>query len=115
MRAQLSIMALATVCCTTATQANIMVQDPPPPHIVGGWSVGQVDAEARKVAKFALPYLKRRGASIRSIDSVNTQVVAGTNYRIIMTLSDGSRWQVIVWKRLDQSYQFSSKNRVPAA
>jgi putative lipoprotein len=85
------------------------------PSIVGGYSPAPADSDARKAAQFALPKLKRGKARIRSLDAVERQVVAGTNYRIEMTLTDGSHWKIVVWQRLDGRYQLSQSQRVSAA
>ncbi len=107
-----AILILASLSGAVVAYAESPPTHPLPPQVVGGWTGAQVDAEARKVARFALPHLHRGRARIRSVDAVDTQVVAGTNYRVLMTLTDGSRWQVVVWKRLDKRYRFTSKLRV---
>lgn len=81
---------------------------------MGGWQQANVDPQARKAAQFALPRLKRGKARIRKIDGVERQIVAGTNYRIAMTLTDGSRWRVTVWQKLDRTYRLTSSERIKA-
>ncbi|HMT43490.1 MAG TPA: YbaY family lipoprotein [Chakrabartia sp.] len=85
------------------------------PAMVGGWSSAPADAQARKAAEFALKQLKRGKARIRSVDVVERQVVAGTNYRIDMTLTDKTRWRVVVWQRLDGGYRLTSSQRITLA
>jgi hypothetical protein len=68
---------------------------PPRPMIVGGWRVGQIDDEARVAAAAAVRAIQRPNVRLVAINSVETQVVAGTNYRLRLTLSDkavGKRW-----------------------
>lgn len=106
--------ALTVLSGTAAVQATSPAEQPLPPQIVGGWSAGQVDGAAHQAANFAVPLLRRGRARLRSVDAVDTQVVAGMNYRLILTLSDRSRWQVVVFRGLDQKYRLTSKRRLPA-
>jgi len=113
MRIIVSILTLA-VLSSSAAEATSPVEHPSPPQIVGGWAAGQVDNDAHKAANFALPHLRRRRARLQSVDAVDTQVVAGVNYRLVITLSDRSRWQVVVYRSLDQKFHLTSKLRLRA-
>jgi primosomal replication protein N len=113
MRFIVSILALAAVAGSGSAIAN-SPPEIPVPQIVGGWSSVQADSDAHKAANFALPHLRRGRARLQSVDAVDTQVVAGLNYRLILTLSDRSRWQVVVFRGLDQKFHFTSKRRLPA-
>ena len=73
----------------------------------GGWSAGTVDQDARAAAQFAVTALNRPGVTLVSIDAVQQQVVAGLNYRLDLTLSDGSRVRATVWKKLDGTFELS--------
>ncbi len=114
MRIFVPVLAMATLSVSAPSLANSPPEIPVPPQIVGGWSSGRVDSDAHKAANFALPHLRRGRARLQSVDAVDTQVVAGLNYRLIMTLSDRSRWQVVVYRGLDQKFRFTSKRRLPA-
>lgn len=109
------LLAMAGLAGTGTALANSPTEGQLPPQVVGGWTEGRVDSDTHRVARFALRHLHRRGARIRSIETVHTQVVAGINFRILMTLTDGSQWQVVVWKRLDNLYQFTGGTRIPSA
>jgi hypothetical protein len=114
MRIIVSILTLAWLSSSVAAGATSPVEQPVTPQIVGGWAAGQVDSDAHKAANFALPHLRRGRARLQSVDAVDTQVVAGVNYRLVMTLSDRSRWQVVVYRSLDQKFHFTSKLRLRA-
>jgi hypothetical protein len=48
--------------------------------------------------------MNRPGVTLTSLDAVQQQVVAGLNYRLDLTLSDGSRVRATVWKKLDGTF-----------
>ncbi len=112
MRSPVSFLILAALATPSFASPHLAKMAPP---MVGGYSDAPADASARKAAQFALPRLKRGKARIRSLDRVERQVVAGTNYRIEMTLTDGSHWKVVVWQRLDGRYQLTRSERIAAA
>jgi hypothetical protein len=61
----------------------------------------------------ALPFPscpKPHGA-LKQIVGAERQVVAGMNYRMILILTDGGRWRVQVWKKLDGTMQLSHFKR----
>jgi hypothetical protein len=74
--------------------------------IVGGFhELRPADPELAAVAAFVVPRLGRRNAHLGRIIGGEKQVVAGTNYRIMLQLTDGSRWRAEVWKKLDGTMQ----------
>ena len=77
---------------------------PAPPlsgPIAGGWSAAPVDApEIRAAAGFALNCMSAPGRALSRIDAASTQVVAGLNYQLDLTFSDGSRWRAVVYRDL---------------
>lgn len=69
------------------------------PPIAGGWSNGnKTDPMVRAAADFAAGQLPGK-AAVKAIEAVSQQVVAGINYRITLLLADGSRWEVVVYRR----------------
>jgi len=50
---------------------------------------------------------------LASIESAQQQVVAGMNYRLALTLRDGSRWNVVVYRQLNGQLQLTSTDRLP--
>ncbi|XP_028755022.1 cysteine proteinase inhibitor 1-like [Neltuma alba] len=77
--------------------------------IVGGWTPIKDlnDPHVTDIAKFAVSeYDKRSGAALK-LDKVvkgETQVVAGTNYRLVLTAKAGSsaasqKYEAVVWEK----------------
>lgn len=83
--------------------------------IVGGWTPSQIDGDARGVAIIAWTALNRPGTTLASVDGVETQVVAGVNYRLRLTLSDKSRWEVVMWKKLDGTMEMTAGKQLENA
>ena len=84
---------------------------PPAVPIAGGWSATS-QQDARPAAAFAVAHLPRRHARLARIVSAERQVVAGTNYRMVLRLTDGTRWRVVVWQKLDRSMSLSEATRL---
>jgi ferric-dicitrate binding protein FerR (iron transport regulator) len=80
----------------------------PRPVITGGWSAGTVSTDARAAAQFAVTAMNQPGVTLTSLDRVQQQVVAGINYRLDLTLSDGSRVRATVWKKLDGTFELTN-------
>lgn len=75
---------------------------------VGGWQkVLNPDsaAELRGPVKAMLAKISNKKLKVAKIESAEKQVVAGTNYRLRLRLKDGSRWQAVVWRKLDGTYK----------
>lgn len=103
--------ALAAALGTATLAAAPIVAQPAPP-IAGGWSAGKVaDPTVKAAADFAASQLPGK-ASVKSIESVSQQVVAGMNYRIDLTLSDGSRWEVVVYRRFTGEMQLTQSMKL---
>lgn len=80
------------------------------PAVAGGWRSATPDQDARAAADFAAGALNRPGVTVKQVDAVETQVVAGLNYRLDMTLSDGSRWRVVVYRNLQGGFSLTSSS-----
>lgn len=105
--------ALLLTACNASNGAGQPAQDAqnaprPEPRIVGGWGAGEISAEARAAAQYAVTAMNRPGVTLTSLDAVEQQVVAGINYRLDLTLSDGSRVRATVWKKLDGSFELTN-------
>ncbi|HMT43891.1 MAG TPA: hypothetical protein PKA59_05020 [Chakrabartia sp.] len=75
--------------------------------VAGGWGAGQVsDPMVKAAAEFAAAQLPGK-PNVKAIEGVSQQVVAGMNYRIDLALSDGSRWQVVVYRRFSGEMQLT--------
>lgn len=76
----------------------------------GGWQSipdPASDADLRPIVAAALGKVPRKGAKLGAIDHAERQIVAGTNYRLLFALADGSRWTATVWRKLDGSLAVS--------
>lgn len=80
----------------------------------GGWSEVPKTELAKEVgaaARFAVARLPRPHGRLKTIVGAERQVVAGMNYRMLLVLSDGKRWRVQVWKKLDGTMQLTHYQR----
>ncbi|MCC6926580.1 cystatin domain-containing protein [Novosphingobium sp.] len=83
--------------------------------VVGGWSEVPGPALASEVgpaARYAVAHLPKPHGKLKTIVGAERQVVAGMNYRMLLVLSDGKRWRVQVWKKLDGTMQLTHFKRV---
>ncbi len=109
MRALLT--ALAMALAAPALHAAPPAAGPP---LAGGWSEvprARLQAEVGAIARFAVTKLPRPHGALKTIVGAERQVVAGMNYRMILVLTDGSRWRVQVWKKLDGTMELSRYKR----
>ena len=75
------------------------------PQVGGYRTVAVADPRVQEAAAFAASRLGIDGAELASVDSAQAQVVQGMNYRLEFTMSDGSRWRVIVYRALNGTMQ----------
>jgi len=107
-----------SILCVAAAGAAVAQTHPATPpsaggmSVPGGWNAGRKDDPAVKAAAgFAAGQLP--GApKVKSIDEVNQQVVAGMNYRLELTLSDASRWEVTVYRRFNGEMQMTNSMKL---
>ena len=84
----------------------------PAPVIVGGFErISARAPELRPVLDAAVARITPAHNARPKIIRAERQVVAGTNYRLLVKLRDGSRWRVIVWQRLDGTYEVTEAGR----
>ena len=82
--------------------------------IAGGYSASAVDGpEVTAAAEFAVTEEAKKGAklSLKSIKSAETQVVAGTNYKLNLVVDDGGTEktvEVVVYRDLQQNMSLTS-------
>ena len=91
-----------------------VLADTPPPRVVGGWSevpAATLQADVGPLARFAVAQLPRPHAALRRIVGAERQVVAGTNYRMLVVLKDGKRWRLVVWRKLDGTMELTWSKR----
>lgn len=104
---------LAALALLAAAPATADTPPPPAAPIVGGWSeLPRTDPELAAVARFVVPRLGRPRARLLRIEGGERQVVAGMNYRIVLQLTDRSRWRAQVWRKLDGTYQLTRSERI---
>lgn len=106
--AALAALTAAPACATPQAQ-------PAPPSndtIVGGFEPSEVTPEVQEAARFALAQRNIAASRLARIEAVSRQVVAGTNYRMDLVLTDGARWRVLVWRQLDGSHVLTEAERV---
>ena len=105
------ILGLALVSTALATDNPTK---PAQPALAGGYSQAEIDPEVQKVAKFAVKAQAKttgRPLDLVKILKVESQVVAGLNYRLEIEVADGSKHlkaHAVVWRKLDGSLALTS-------
>lgn len=103
---------LCALMVTTACRSAETTQ----PVITGGWNTIPADgADVDLAARAAVAQLPTRTARLTKVVKAERQVVAGTNYHLVLSLDDGSAWDVTVWHRLDNTYQVTDAKAMVAA
>ena len=101
---------VASPCAAHADEARPPVVGGP--QIAGGWSKGSPDDGAvQQAALFAAGQLPGK-ARLAKVQRVQQQVVAGMNYRIELTLSDGSLWEVTIYRHFSGAMQLTNSVRL---
>jgi hypothetical protein len=86
---------------------------PAKPVITGGYSaISVADVDVKAAANFAAGSLK---AKLKSVNSAASQVVAGTNFRMNITLTNGKRYDVVVFKDLKGHQKLTSSKLLASA
>lgn len=88
----------------------------PEQEITGGWSVADAASESvRQAADFAVSEIAKRDATkdatLVRVDRAESQIVAGTNYRLDLVVAVNGAEQTlkaVVWARLDGVMELSS-------
>lgn len=90
--------------------------DLPPVAIVGGWqAVDPQDEDVQAAARYAAGLVPAGHGALAEVASAQTQVVSGTNIRMVLHFADGSQWQATVWQRLDGSFALTEAEPLPSA
>ncbi len=115
----MSVLAAALVLMATPPKLPAKPVEPPPavsvaPVLAGGYTpLSPKSPELQKPLRAALAAIApAKSRSRAQIIAAQRQVVAGTNYRLTLQLRDGSRWQAVVWHRLDRQYQVTEATRL---
>ena len=84
------------------------------PPLPGGFSQAtNTDAEVLKAARFAVKVHDAK-LTLQSVNAAEQQVVAGINYKLKLTTSDGRKADAVVWRKLDGSHELTSWQWVAA-
>jgi hypothetical protein len=84
----------------------------------GGFAKAEFDVQTREVAAFAVGQISKRlneSLDLKGIVSAERQVVAGLNYRLVLTLTKHNqpfRVRAAVWRKLDGSMELTSWNTI---
>lgn len=86
----------------------------PAPVVVGGWQAADPQGEdIQAAARYAAGLVRVGYGGTAEVTSAETQVVAGTNIRMVLRLADGSHWKATVWHRLDGSFALTEAEPLP--
>jgi predicted neuraminidase len=84
------------------------------PSRPGGFSQAATsNAEVLKAAQFAVKAHDPK-LTLKSVHAAEQQIVAGTNYKLSLTTSEGGKVDAVVWRKLDGSYELTSWQAVGA-
>lgn len=73
----------------------------------GSWQQADITPEAKQAAVLATASMEG-GYSLKEIQSVQQQVVAGMNYKVNFTIEDGDAYSTIVFRNLKGEYKLVS-------
>jgi len=96
---------------TTTSNETVKDEDQ---TVVGGYSKAKVDdVKVTAAAEFAVTEESKKGTkiSLKSISSAETQVVAGTNYKLVMVIDEAGAEktvEVVVYEDLRQTMSVTS-------
>ncbi len=97
---------------TLRTEQVLMVAEVP---LVGGWKPVPNPARAAELSgpiQAMLAEISSTPVKLAQILSADKQIVAGTNYRLRVRLTNGKAWQAVVWRKLDGTYRVSEVAQV---
>jgi glucose/arabinose dehydrogenase len=121
LRALLAALTLAAACPAAAAQQSAAPAAPPAaplarPPMMGGYSPADGAnpdvAKAKGLAVAAVMKDLSTPTAVKSI-SAEQQVVAGTNYKVHVTLSTGDTYDVVVFRDLKGAMSVTSVKKAP--
>lgn len=84
------------------------------PVVAGGWSAADPrDEDVQAAARYAAALVPKGHGGVAEVTSAETQVVAGTNIRMVLRFADGSHWKATVWQRLDGTFALTEAEPLP--
>ncbi len=97
-----------TLLLTLLLLAIVPITHGQQPPIAGGFSQALItDTEVLIAAKFAVAAHDPK-LTLQYITAAEQQVVAGINYKLKLTTSDGRKAAAVVWRKLDSSHELTS-------
>ncbi|KUR71368.1 hypothetical protein AQZ52_12040 [Novosphingobium fuchskuhlense] len=91
--------------CTPEAPATASL---PSPTVAGGWQMADPkDEDVQAAARYAAGLVPKGHGAVAEVTAAETQVVAGTNIRMVLRFADGSHWKATVWQRLDGSFMLT--------
>ncbi|XP_065022666.1 cysteine proteinase inhibitor 1-like [Musa acuminata AAA Group] len=112
MRSLLPLLLCSLLASTVFATSHVL--DPPRKGLDGGWTAIEdlKDPHVREIAEFAVSEnnkLEKTNLTLRKVEGGETQVVAGTNYRLVLEVRDGSgasaRYEAVVWEKPWESFK----------
>lgn len=83
------------------------------PVLVGGWSaIDPAAVDVQAIALYAAGQMPSEHGAIAQVERAETQIVAGTNYRLVLHFADDQRWTATVWRQLDGSLALTNAERI---
>lgn len=102
---------LALAACAPKAAAPVPA---PAPALAGGWQAADPkDEDVLAAASYAAGLVPAGHGAMAEVTSAETQVVAGTNIRMVLRFADGSHWKATVWHRLDGSFALTEAEPLP--
>lgn len=80
-------------------------------QLLGAWSQISIDEEVMNVAYFSANILS--DSQLKNVLSAKQQLVAGINYALLLEMNNEHRWEVIVYRDLDNIYHLISSKQLP--
>lgn len=107
----LLLMAAVSALAACAPKASAPAREP---VVVGGWQPANPNEDGiQAAARYAAAHVPPGHGELAEVASAETQVVAGTNIRMVLRLADRSRWKAVVWHRLDGTFALTEARQLP--
>ena len=107
-----SVAAIVLSACSSSepeqeVNPELKIQCETTQSLVGGWKDAEVTPEAKQSAQLAIASMEG-SHTLKEIQSVQQQVVAGMNYRVTFTIEDNSAYVAKVFRNLQGEYKIAS-------
>ncbi|MGV3001709.1 cystatin domain-containing protein [Vibrio sp.] len=107
-----SAAAIVLSACSSSEQTQeinpeLKIQCQTTQRFVGGWQKAEITPEAKQSALLAISSMKG-SHTLKEILSVEQQVVAGMNYKVVFTIDDGNAYVTKVFRNPQGEYNIVS-------